>query len=311
MGKFWSQPTRVESRDMVQLITFRTINSALWFVNNKLLEERILAYLAKYINKYQVKLYGFSMVGSHVHLLARFPKANRAAFCRDLGARMAEAVRILVENFRGGPLFARRYTCQYLPLDKDITKYFYYSALQAVESGLAERISDYPGYNSFHDASLGIKRTYKFFRYGDYNDARRKNSKVPKKSFWEYHELSYERLPEFKSLNKHNYRKTLLSGVEARRAELVTKRTAEGKSFLGRERLRKVTPGSFPRSPKTGGVRPIALSICAETKRKVLQWYFSVVAQYRLASEAYRNGDFNVSFPEGTYRPNGACIGAT
>ena len=120
MDKFWSQPTRVESPDMVQLITFRTINSALWFVNNKGLEERILAYLAKYLNKYGVLLYGSCMVGSHIHLLARFPLSNRAAFCRDFGARMAESVRILVENFPGGPLFARRYTPQFLPLDEEV-----------------------------------------------------------------------------------------------------------------------------------------------------------------------------------------------
>jgi len=311
MEKLWSQPTRVESREFVQLITFRTINSALWFVNNKALEERILGYLSKYLKKHGVVIYGFCIVGSHIHLLLRFPRANRAAFCKDLGARTAESVRMLVETFRGGPLFGRRYTPQFLPLDEDVTKYFFYLALQAVESGLAERLSDYSGYNSFHDASLGIKRTYRFFRYGDYNDAKRKNRSVSKKDFWEYHELSFERLPEYASLSKDDYRQKLLSELEKQRANLVTKRKAEGKEFLGRERLRKIVPGSYPTNPKTGGMRPIVLSVSLEAKKRVLNWYFSIVEQYRLASEAYRNGDFNVSFPDGTYRPNGTCIGVT
>ena len=47
MGSFWSQPIRVECTDKVQLITCRTINSALWFVNNKKLEQMLLAYLAE------------------------------------------------------------------------------------------------------------------------------------------------------------------------------------------------------------------------------------------------------------------------
>ena len=163
MGSYWSQPIRVESSEMVQLITFRTINSALWFVNNRLLEERILGFLAKYSNKYFVKLHGFCIMGSHIHLLASFPKGNRLAFCRDFGARTAESVRMFVPRFLGGPLFERRYSLQFLPLAEDVSKYFFYLALQAVESGLSERISEYPGYNSFHDARCGIERSYKFF----------------------------------------------------------------------------------------------------------------------------------------------------
>ena len=45
--KFWSQPLRVEAPEYAQLATSRCINSALWFVNNKKLEERIYAFLAK------------------------------------------------------------------------------------------------------------------------------------------------------------------------------------------------------------------------------------------------------------------------
>ena len=308
MGSFWSQPIRVESTDMIQLITLRTINSALWFVNNKTLEERILGFLAKYTNKYSVQLYGFCIMGSHIHLLARFPKGNRTHFCRDFAARTAEAIRMFVPQFIGGPVFERRYTQQFLPLPEDATNYFFYLALQAVEGGFTERISEYPGYNSFHDASLGIERKYKLFRYGAYNDAKRKNPAVSKKDFWEVHTLKFEKLPEYEHLDKKQYHKTLLSELEKRRAELVAKRYAEGKGFMGAEALKRVIPGSLPANPKKGGMRPIALSACQEAKKEVLRWYFSVVEEYKKASEKYRKGELNTQFPPGTYRPSGTCF---
>ena len=311
MGNFWSQPIRVESSDMVQLVTFRTINSALWFVNNERLEERILALLAKYLKKYSVQAYGFCFVGSHIHLLLRFPQANRAMFCRDFGARVAEAVRFLVPQFLGGPLFERRYTPQFLPLPEDTTKYFCYLALQAVQEGLTERISEYPGYNSSHDASCGIKRTYKLFRYGAYHAAKRKNPNVRKKDYWEYHELSYHRLPEFEHLDHASYRKKLHALVEEQRVAIVNKRFAEGKGFVGREALLKVIPGTLALNPKKGGARPIVLSVSPEAKREILDWYFTIVEQFKKASEAYRRGELGVVFPPGTYRPSGLGLKPT
>ena len=308
MGNLWSQPIRVECYDMAQLSTSRSINSVLWFVNNPALEERILAFVAKYQAKYGVIILAFGFSGSHYHIVALFPNGNRSAFFRDLNARIAEAVRILVDEFPGGPLFERRYTPQILPLAQDVEKYFYYTALQAVSDGLCEKISDYPGYNSFHDASLGIARNYKLFNYGAYNDALRKNRKVSKNDFYERYQLIFSRLPGYEDMPQAEYRKMLLARLEERRMELVRKRRAEGKGFLGKEKLKKVVPGTYARNPKRGTMRPLVLSSCPEAKKKVLHWYFSIVAVYKKACERYRNGEFSIEFPPGTYRPPGLCI---
>ena len=136
---YWSQPIRLEQPHLACLCTSKTVNSALWFVNNPKLEERILAYLAKYQEKYGVILYAFVLQGNHYHINAKFPRCNRAAFFRDFNARIAEAVREFVPAFLGGPLMERRFTAQFLPLDCDVEQYFFYCALQAVKSGLAQR----------------------------------------------------------------------------------------------------------------------------------------------------------------------------
>lgn len=183
MGSFWSQPIRVECTDKVQLITCRTINSALWFVNNKKLEYMLLAYMAKYAEKYGVLLYAFAVVGNHYHMVARFPCGQRSHFFRDFNARVAEAVRFCVPNYLGGPLFERRFTPQVLVLDTDVENYFYYCALQAVSSGLCQKVSEYSEYNSFRDAANDQVQVFKLFSYGKYNAAKRNNSNVDIKDF--------------------------------------------------------------------------------------------------------------------------------
>ncbi len=62
-------------------------------------------------------------------------------------------------NFKS--LWHRRYSSEFLPDAESIEEYFFYTALQLVSDGLVDRISDYPGYNFFHDAISGIKRTFK------------------------------------------------------------------------------------------------------------------------------------------------------
>lgn len=55
-------------------------------MNNKTLELVILGYLAKYQKMYKVKIYGFIIMGNHLHLLAAFPEGNKARFMRSFGA---------------------------------------------------------------------------------------------------------------------------------------------------------------------------------------------------------------------------------
>lgn len=308
MGSFWSQPIRVECTDKVQLITCRTINSALWFVNNKRLEGMVLGYLAKYAEKYGVLLYAFVLVGNHYHMVAKFPLGQRSEFFRDFNARVAEAVRHCVPNYLGGPLFERRFTPQVLLLDEDVENYFLYCALQAVSSGLCQNIADYNDYNSFQDAAGGIIRKFKLFSFGKYNAAKRGNPNVRLKDFEEEFRLQYARLPGYEGVSARQYKSLLLQKLEARRQDVIKERTSRKKGFLGKEQLRRVVAGSYPLSTKKGGIRPLVLSFCREAKRQYLDWYFSVVADFKSAVSLYRSGLFTTQFPLGTFRPPGMCV---
>jgi len=297
---------RIETSDLGNFITTRSRNSELWFANNPALEQAILGYTAKFIQRYGVKLYAFAIEGNHIQFPAVFPRGHRADFMRDLNSCTARAVSRYNRHYLGGTFWSRRYSQEFLPGYEDIEDLFFYTVLQPVQDGLVERLSEYPFYNCFHDAVYGIKRKYKVVNWTAYNAAKRYNPTVALKDYVEVFELEYSRLPGYEELSREEYAKLMLKKLEERRQKVVAKRRAEGKGFLGAERLKKVVPGSRPKNTKTStrySNRARVLSVCPERCAKTYKWYFTTYGDYKEASIMYRSGKHDVIFPDGMYKP--------
>ena len=297
---------RIETPDMGSFTTTRSRNSELWFVNNRPLEEVILGNAAKCVERYSVKLYALAIEGDHSHTTSLFPESNRSSFMRDLNSFTARAVNRLVAQYPGGRFWGRRYSAEILPGDEDIEDRFFYTVLQPVNDGLVEKISDYPGYNCFHDAVWGIERKYKLVRWGDYNKARKRNPKAAIKDYTEIFTLKYDRLPGYEHLSQREYALLMEKKLEERRVAVVNKRREKGQGFAGREALLRVRPGAKPQHTKTSDInshRPRVLSVCPLRWKAANDFYYSVYAQYKDASRRYRAGELNVKFPPGTYMP--------
>lgn len=288
------------------LITTRSRNSELWLINNPALEKTILGYVAKYVERYKVKLYGLGIEGNHIHNVAQFPAQNRASFMRDLNSSVARAIPRYVRNYPGGRLWGRRYSAEFTPAPEDIEDKFFYTVLQVVQDGLESSISRYPGYNCFHDAVHGISRKFKVVRWTEYHAAKRHNSDVRIQDFIDTVTLKYERIPGYENLTQAEYAALMERKLEERRLEIVRKRSAKGLGFVGRERLLKMIPGSRPQKTKTShdrSHRPRVLSVCPQRRAEEKAWYFDLYFRYKEASRRYRAGELDVEFPEGTYRP--------
>ena len=298
---------RIESKDRATFITTRTRNSELWFANNSAVEEFTLGLLAKLQDRYRPLLYAFGIEGSHHHDLAGFPLQNRADFTRDLNSGMARAVARLTPNYKGGTLWGRRYSGEYFATPEDIETKFFYTVLQPVNDGLVEKISEYPGYNCFHDAVCGIKRKFKVLNWAKYNAAKRHNPNVNKAAYMETYTLSYERLPGYEHLSQHEYRVLMERKLEEHRQAILERRRAEGKiSFLGTAALKRTIPGTPAKNPKRSTItthRPRILSDTKKGRDDGNEWYFDIYFDYKDASRRYRAGELDVEFPPGTYRP--------
>ena len=298
---------RIETSNLASFQTIRTINSELWFINNPQLEQYILGYLAKYQKYHGVVLYAFAIEGSHSHYPAKFPNSNRCDFTRDLHSRMACAVPNLVSEF-GKPrkVWHRRYSSEVFPCNEDIEKGFFYTVLQAVADGLVDRISDYPGYNCFHDAIHGIKRKFKVFNKGKYNDAKRYRKRISVKEFIEEFELEYQRLPGYEHLTQKEYATVMQRKLEEYRLDIIKEREAAGLGFAGKEALLTKTPGTPAKNPKTStrhSFRPLCMSWSKKRTDITIKWWFDKHDAYKVASKEFRAGNLTVKFPQGMFRP--------
>ena len=298
---------RIESPNLVSFITTRSRNSRLWFINNPKLEERILAYIAKYTSKYHVKLYALAVEGNHIHLLAKFPLSNRSIFMRDLNSIISKLVPKYTKKYLGGTFWARRYSQEFIPDHKDdIEDRFFYTVLQPVQDGLVSKISDYPGYNCFNDAVSGISRKYKTINWTNYQKAKRKDLKVSIKDFEETHTLTFSRIDGYENLSQREYKKLMHTKLEERRVIADKERSKENKTYLGVELLKQIEPGSLPKSTKSSTrhtKRPRVLSVCPLRRQEVLGFYFDCYNKFKQASHKLRNGIIDAIFPQGMFKP--------
>lgn len=296
----------IEYPDQAVFITIRTIASRLWFVNNKALHQEILGYLAKYQEKFEVILYGFVLMGNHYHILAQFPKSNRAAFLQSFNAIIAKLVAKHVPSFTDGKLWARRPKVQPVPNNEDILHMFKYLTLNPISSGLCQRLAEFNSYNSLHDTLSGVPKVYSLIDNTDYSNRRRYNRRLKRQDCKKEYTLTYSRLPGFSKLSLEEYRKTISDKLEERRKEIISERLANKQGFAGKSNLRSIKPGTKPRKTKTStrnSKRPLVLTLCEKTRKEFIEQYFAILESYRQASARFRSGNFYVKFPPGTYRP--------
>ncbi len=301
-----AQDLSFEDPKRVFFSTIRTMNSRLWFINNCHLQERILAYLAKYQEVYGIIIYAFIVMGNHYHLLARFPNRNKAKFFKDFNSMIARLTNTHVPQFEGGKLWARRVRSQVVGDKTDIKDRFFYTVLNPVGAGLTRRISDHSGYNSFYHAAKGIKKTYKVVDYADYNNRKRYNKNIAISDCTTQHTLTFTRLPGFEKMPDDEYYEMLKGELDRRQQTLVETRIKEGKGFATKKQLEAQEPGAKPKSTKTSkrdSKRPLILTSSIELKQRFLKWYFALLETYKVASRRFRDGKLNTVFPEGTYRP--------
>jgi hypothetical protein len=306
-----SKVVRYECADEVVLITHKTLGNKLWFIEtekNKELyggfESRVLSYLAKCQNKYGIVLYSFVLSGNHYHMVASFPKGNRASFAKDFHARVAEAAKKYFEEVPEGPFWAGRYKTSVLPLFEDIEKYYYYCALQPVNHGICRDIKNYTSYNSYGFSSKGVNMQYRFMNWGPYVEAKRYNKDIDPAKFEEIHTLTYSRLPSYQKLSQHEYEAVLNKELLVQKELVIQRRKEAGmEGFLTPEKAKEIKQGSQPLKVKSGKRNPLVLSICAKAKEVYLESYFEMLSVFKKSSQLFRSGQHDVEFPEGTYRP--------
>jgi len=305
-----SQPLRIDYPEgMSSFVTRRFRNSQLAYANNKGLEARVLGSLGKYLEKYEAKIYAFTIFGSHDHPMMKFKPQTKSHFFRDLGARTAEAVKKYIPNFGTGAVFEKRPSEQAITEDKEShLERLMYTIMQPIQAGLCKNLSDYPGFNSYKYIVSGKPLEVEFFNGSDFRRAKRKNKHVDPSLFIEKHEIKFERIPGYEHLSQKEYGNLIQAEYEKRRTKIIKELEAKGHVWPSPASLRRTKSTNCAKNPKRSTretKRPLVLSVCMERRSEFLNYYFSILTAFKKASKSYLLGNRNAVFPEGTCIPPG------
>ena len=303
-----SQPLRIDYPEGTgSFITRRFRNSQLCYANNPKLEKRVLGSLGKYLHKYGIDIYAYTIFGSHDHPMLQFRPRTKSSFFRDFGARTAEAVKRYVPGFGTGSVMESRAREQAVTEDSEShLDRLMYTVMQPIQAGLCKNLSDYPGFNSWQYILSGKPLEVEFFKGSEYRRAKKKSPNVDPSKFTEKYQIIFKRLPGYEHMSQSEYRSMLLREYERRRLEIIEEFERKGHKWPGVESLRRTRSTDTAKNPKRSERltrRPLVLSLCMERKRAFLDYYFHILEEFKKASLCYLKGDRTAPFPEGTCAP--------
>lgn len=300
------QPLSIEDPTRTYFITTRTAEARLWLIKNQYLETRILSCLARCQDIHGAIIYAFILMGNHYHLIANFPRANRARFMRDFNSAVARLVGRYVGAHGRRAVWARRYAQQVLGCDEDITHWFLYAAANPVSSGLVEDINEYRSYNSFYDNAAMTVRNYPWIDWSQYLVKKRSNPLLSPDECTRTYQLKYSKIPEFENVPDTEYSSRVHQLLKAREKLYAEERRAAGRGFMGRVALFQQRIGSRPVHSKQSiraSRRPIVLTLFRNLRLALLKQYYLLKDQYIKSSKEYRESATHVRFPSGSYPP--------
>jgi hypothetical protein len=199
----------------------------------------------------------------------------------------------------GGGFFPRRASAEPI-LDEDaLLARVLYVLMNPVASDLVEQVLEWPGLSSAPELLRNTKRAYRIFRRRAWHLAGRPKNK---KKFIREVEFKHAVLPTFAKVTPEERAAKLSELVSAKEREHATRRASDGKGVLGRNRVLAANwfdrPVQTDRSP-----RPLCHASTPEARYSYRDHYRNFVADYRAASKRYRDGDYAVEFPPGSFPP--------
>lgn len=268
--------------------------------------------MARGIEKYKVRLYGFVWMSNHGHLLLQAPKDKLDEFMAYLNGQIA----VNVNRFLGREhqLWARRYSAaQVLDENAEIERLIYMLA-NPQNAGLVQSIDEWPGLSS---AAFFFKKHKDPFLHFD-RTAWHKNGHPPNIApFLSTMKLEHALLPCLARLSPRAVKRKLRKLLE-RTAQTVsiinekpaTKSEATESSTLRpvRFRIRPVLPTERPISVRKPKLKRKQQPLCHTTnpslRDRYRDGYRTFRAIYADCSRAYRNGDVTIEFPPGSFAPS-------
>lgn len=255
--------------------------------------EAFIYCLAEAANRFGIRVMHVTAMSNHYHVVYYDPFGRTPKFIEHFHKMLAK-----VMNCRWGRREAMWASEQTSVIDlvdgADVLDKAIYTEANAVAAHLVARATEWPGVSSLpyhlNGTTMKAKRPTWFFD---------KNGKMPEEV-----ELVLYRPPGFEGMPQKEWAALLREKIAEEERKAAAQRSAKGGRVLGRKAVRRQSPFASPLSHEPHGRRRMKPRVAAKNKwRRIeaLRRLRAFVEQYREAYRAWRSGDREVLFPDGTY----------
>jgi REP element-mobilizing transposase RayT len=238
--------------------------------------------------RYGVQLHVATVMSNHYHLVLTDPRAQLPAFSQYLDALIAKAMNAAYErceNFWAPGSFS----AVVLEGEEDVVEKCVYTLANPVQAGLVSKGRTWPGLWS--DPERIGERWRTFERPGAFFAS---DGTMP--------ERATLRLDAPPNVDAAAFRRAVVARLEDREREIERAMAAEGRSFLGRRRVRAQRHVDTPATVEPGrGLKPRVAARDRWKRVEALGRLRSFLDDYREALSRWRAGVAGVVFPAGTY----------
>ncbi len=298
-------PLRIFSRpqNIVSEITQVTFQHRALLRPGLCLNARIVGALARAQELYPVKLHGFVFLSSHFHIQATFEDAGQmASFMCHFTSKLSKEISCVHDWL--GTVFPERYHHVELSQEPGIElARLRYLLSNSCKESLVTSPLDWPGVSSAEALITGEPMRGVWIDRTAMAAARARGKRVSEADFAVTKELRLEPLPSLAHLSSREYRQVIVEMVREIEKETLLRHREDGTTPLGVERILSTNPHrrpkDIPRSP-----RPWFHALSRRVRKAMRDALTWIVAAYREAARRFREGEFDVEFPEGTFPPS-------
>lgn len=272
---------------------------------SKRLNSLIAGVVAKAQGKYPVNVVSLCVLSNHYHLLVTASSQKDVSKFMNFVASNVAREAGEIHGWKG-KFWAGRYKCSPITGEEAIqVARLKYVLSQGCKEGLVASPRNWPGLNSAKAqmTGQGLRGAW-IDRTGLYNARRRKHGhKARTIDFHEKLTVELVPLPCWAHLSPEAYQQRICTLVEEIERDTAAMHLAAGSSPKGRRFVRKQLPYSRPLNELARSPAPRVHAATQAARETFLEAYRTFVKAYRIASARFRNGDFMVEFPEGSFPP--------
>jgi len=295
------RPLRYIPPNSVVEITTRTIHGRLLLRPSEEVTDIILGVIGRALSLFPVKIFAFSVLSNHIHiLLSPENAAQLASFTNHINSNIAREVGRLhewKEKFWG-----RRYRAIVVADEPSQLERLKYILSHGCKEGLVDRPQDWPGPSCIRaltegEALIGIwhDRTAEF-------EARKRGEKVTPDQFAIPYQIQLHPLPCLRDKSEAEYRAFCRNLVGQIESETQATRKQNGRTAMGGTCIAAQNPHDQPQESESSPA-PFVHASCRAVRLSCRAAYKAFAEAFRAAAASLRAGDRLAEFPFEAFPP--------